>query len=352
MVPLSNVLFFINSKYICFQFLQDLSLVYSILPLNLHVQYIITKRLIDTTYEGSDERMELRHLRYFVTVAEELHFGRAATRLSIVQPSLSQQIRQLEDELGFPLFYRTKRSVELTDAGKVFLIEAQHVLAQVREAKRTAQRAYRGEVGRLVVGYISSSTYDVLPMMLSVYRERFPDVEVALRELTTQEQLRALEREYIQVGLLRLPISAPMVNVEVVRREPIVCVLPEKHPLAMRERIAVSLLADEPFVLQSSQRGAGYYTQLMKLCLASGFSPNVIQEVTEMHTIISLVAAGMGVSLVPLSARNIRSQGVAYRELEGTATLTEMAVAWPRASRSAIVQNFLAVAMESATNLT
>jgi DNA-binding transcriptional LysR family regulator len=279
-------------------------------------------------------------------------FGRAATRLSIVQPSLSQQIRQLEDELGFPLLYRTKRSVELTDAGKVFLAEAQHVLAQVREAKRTAQRAYRGEVGRLVVGYISSGTYDLLPMMLRVYRERFPDVEVALRELTTQEQLRALEREYIQVGLLRLPISAPMVNVEVVRREPIVCVLPEQHALAMRERIAVSLLAEEPFVLQSSQRGGGYYAQLMKLCLASGFSPNVIQEVTEMHTIVSLVAAGMGVSLVPLSAQNIRSQGVVYRELEGTATLTEMAVAWPRASRSAIVQNFLTVARETATNLT
>jgi DNA-binding transcriptional LysR family regulator len=296
--------------------------------------------------------MELRHLRYFVAVAEELHFGRAATRLSIVQPSLSQQIHQLEDELGFPLLYRTKRSVELTDAGKVFLTEAQHVLAQVREAKRTAQRAYRGEVGRLVVGYISSSTYDLLPMMLRVYRERFPDVEVALRELTTQEQLRALEREYIQVGLLRLPISAPMVNVEVVRREPIVCVLPEEHPLAMRERIAVSLLAEEPFVLQSSQRGGGYYAQLMKLCLASGFIPNVIQEVTEMHTIVSLVAAGMGVSLVPLSAQNIRSQGVVYRELEGTATLTEMAVAWPRASRSAIVQNFLTVARETATNLT
>jgi DNA-binding transcriptional LysR family regulator len=277
--------------------------------------------------------MELRHLRYFVTVAEELHFGRAATRLLIQQPSLSQQIRQLEDELGFPLLYRTKRSVELTDAGKVFLSEAQHILAQVREAKRTAQRAYRGEVGRLVVGYISSSSHDLLPMMLRVYRERFPDVEVALRELTTQEQLRALEEEYIQVGLLRLPISAPMVNVEVVRREPIVCVLPGKHPLAVRERIDVSLLANEPFVLQSSQRGAGYYVQLMKLCLASGFSPNVIQEVTEIHTIVSLVAAGMGVSLVPLSARDIRSQGVVYRELEGTNTLTEMAVAWPRDAR-------------------
>lgn len=296
--------------------------------------------------------MELRHLRYFVAVAEELHFGRAATRLSIVQPSLSQQIRQLEDELGFPLLYRTKRSVELTDAGRVFLSEAQHILAQVREAKRTAQRAYRGEVGRLVIGYISSSTHDLLPIMLRVYRERFPDVEVALRELTTQEQLRALEEEYIQVGLLRLPISAPMVNIEVVRREPIVCVLPARHPLAMREQIDVSLLANEPFVLQSSQRGAGYYVQLMKLCLASGFSPNVIQEVTEIHTIVSLVAAGMGVSLVPLSARDIRSQGVVYRELEGTATLTEMAVAWPRHSSSAIVQNFLTVARETATNLT
>jgi len=295
--------------------------------------------------------MELRHLRYFVTVAEELHFGRAAFRLSIVQPSLSQQIRQLEDELGFPLFYRTKRSVELTDAGKVFLSEARQVLAQVQEAKRSAQRASRGEVGRLVVGYISSSTYDLLPLMLRLYRERFPEVEVGLRELTTQEQVRALEEEYIQVGLLRLPISAPLLNVEVVRREPIVCVLPEAHPLATHERIAVSLLAHEPFVLQSSHRGAGYYVQLMRLCLASGFSPNVIQEVTEMHTIVSLVAAGMGVSLVPLSARNIRSQGVIYLELEGATTLTEMAVAWHRNTRSALVQNFLAVARETATTL-
>jgi DNA-binding transcriptional LysR family regulator len=295
--------------------------------------------------------MELRHLRYFVTVAEELHFGRAATRLAIVQPSLSQQIRQLEDELGFPLLYRTKRSVELTDAGKVFLAEARQVLAQVQEAKRAAQRAYRGEVGRLVVGYISSSTYDLLPLMLRVYRERYPAVEVALRELTTREQLRALEEEYIQVGLLRLPISAPLVHVEVVRREPIVCVLPEEHPLAMHERIAVSLLANEPFVLQASQRGAGYSVQLLQLCLSSGFSPNVIQEVTEMHTIVSLVAAGMGVSLVPLSARNIRSQGVVYRELEGAATLTEMAVAWRHDTQSALVQNFLSVARETAIHL-
>ncbi len=295
--------------------------------------------------------MELRHLRYFVTVAEELHFGRAAIRLSIVQPSLSQQIQQLEKELGFPLLYRTKRFVELTDAGKVFLVEAKHVLAQVQEAKRAAQRAYRGEMGRLVVGYISSSTYDLLPMMLRVYRERFPEVEVALRELTTQEQVRALEEEYIHLGLLRLPISAPMVNVEIVRQEPIVCVLPEDHPLARHEEVAVSLLADEPFVLQSSNRGGGYYVQLMKLCLASGFSPNVIQEVTEMHTIVSLVAAGMGVSLVPLSTRNLRSQGVVYRVLEGTTTLTEMAVAWLRNSRSALVTNFLVVARETATSL-
>jgi DNA-binding transcriptional LysR family regulator len=188
--------------------------------------------------------------------------------------------------------------------------------------------------------------------MLRVYRERFPAVEVALRELTTQEQLRALEEEYIQVGLLRLPISAPLVHVEIVRREPIVCVLPEEHPLAVRERIAVSLLAQEPFVLQASQRGAGYSAQLLQLCLSSGFSPNVIQEVTEMHTIVSLVAAGMGVSLVPLSARNIRSQGVVYRELEGAATLTEMAVAWRHDARSALVQNFLSVARETAIHLT
>ncbi len=293
--------------------------------------------------------MELRHLRYFVAVAEELHFGRAASRLFIVQPSLSQQIQQLEEELGFPLLIRTKRSVELTDAGKVFLTEARKVLAQVQEAKRAAQRAYRGEIGRLVVGYISSSTYNLLPMMLSAYRERFPEIDVALRELTTQEQVRALEEETIQIGLLRLPINDSALHVEVVRREPIVCVLPEGHPLAFHEKIAMSLLANEPFVLQSRQRGGGYYAQLTNLCLTSGFSPNVIQEVTEMHTIVSLVAAGMGVSLVPLSMKNIRSQGVVYRELEGATTLTEMAIAWLRNSHSTIVQNFLKMARETTT---
>ncbi len=295
--------------------------------------------------------MELRHLRYFVAVAEELHFGRAATRLSIVQPSLSQQIRQLEDELGFPLLHRTKRSVELTDAGKVFLSEARDVLAQVQNAKRAAQRAYRGEMGRLVIGYISSSAFDLLPAMLSAYREHFPHVEVILREMTTQEQVRALEEGHIQVGLLRLPISTPLVSVEVVRREPIVCVLPELHPLARQERIALSSLAHEPFVLQSRQLGGGYYVQLMKLCLSSGFTPNVIQEVTETYVIVSLVAAGIGVSLVPLSTSNIRSQGVVYRELEGINAQTEIAVAWQRNMRSAIVQNFLLVAREATTSL-
>jgi len=295
--------------------------------------------------------MELRHLRYFIAVAEELHFGRAASRLSIAQPSLSQQIRELEEELGALLLERTKRSVALTDAGKVFLEAAQNVLVQVQEAKRAAQRANRGEVGQLVIGYISSSTYDLLPSMLRLYRERYPLVEVALREQTTQEQIRALEEGHIQVGLIRLPISTPMVHVEVVRREPIVCVLPEEHPLAAREQIAVSLLAHEPFVLQSRQRGTGYHTQLMKLCLSSGFTPNIIQEVTEMHAIVGLVAAGIGVSLVPLSTRNIRSQGVVYRKLEGVEIVTEMAVAWQRDTHSTVVQNFLTVAKEIFTHL-
>jgi DNA-binding transcriptional LysR family regulator len=296
--------------------------------------------------------MELRHLRYFVAVAEELHFGRAATRLLIVQPSLSQQIRQLEDELGFPLLKRTKRSVELTDAGRVFLASAQHILAQVQEAKRLALRAYRGEVGRLVVGYISSSTYDLLPAMLRAYRERFPHVEIVLRESTTPIQLRALEEDEIQVGLLRLPISTPLVDVEVVRREPIVCALPEGHPLAQQEQVAVSMLANEPFVLQSRQHGGGYYVQLMKLCLASGFSPNVVQEVTEMHTIVGLVAAGIGVSLVPQSIRDMRSKGIEYRELEGAATMAEIALAWKHDTQSTIVQNFLTVARESIADMT
>lgn len=295
--------------------------------------------------------MELRHLRYFIAVAEELHFGRAAKRLSIEQPSLSQQIRQLEDELGFPLLLRTKRTVELTDAGGVLLVEARAIIAHVQEAQRAAQRAYRGEVGRLVIGYISSSTYDVLPTMLSLHRERFPHVEVALRELTSPDQVRALEEDRIHIGLLRLPIYTPLVSTEVVRLEPFVCVLPENHPLASCEKVPVSSLAHEPFVLQPAQRGGGYYIGLMKLWLSAGFTPNVVQEVTEMHTIVSLVAAGIGVSLVPLSTRNIRSEGVVYRELEGTTAQASLAVAWRRDRHSTLVENFLEVARESASQL-
>jgi DNA-binding transcriptional LysR family regulator len=231
-------------------------------------------------------------------------------------------------------------------------VASQRILVQIQEAKRAAQRAYRGEVGRLAIGYISSSTYDLLPVMLRAYRERFPHVEIVLRELTTPAQVRALEEDEIQVGLLRLPISTPVVSVEVVRREPIVCALPEGHPLAQREQIAVSLLANEPFVLQSRQQGGGYYVQLMKLCLAAGFSPNVVQEVTESHTIVGLVAAGIGVSLVPQSIRNMRSQGIEYRELEGPPTMTEIALAWQRGTRSAIVQNFLTVARETMRDIT
>ncbi|GHO45832.1 LysR family transcriptional regulator [Ktedonospora formicarum] len=295
--------------------------------------------------------MELRHLQYFIALAEELHFGRAAARLMLAQPSLSQQIKQLEDEMGFPLLRRTRRSVELTEAGSAFLEEARKILAEVQEAKRVALRAYRGDVGQLVVGYISSSTYDLLPRMLHAYRERYPHVEVVLRELTTPDQIRALEEERIHIGLMRLPISAPMVKVEVVRREPVVCVLPEAHPLAAHERVSVASLEHEPFVLQSNQRAAGYYIQIMKLCLAAGFSPNVVQEVTEMHAIVGLVAAGMGVSLVPLSTKNIRSRGVVYRELEGDVLMTEMALGWLRDPHSAVVKNFLAVARETAFNM-
>jgi DNA-binding transcriptional LysR family regulator len=189
--------------------------------------------------------MELRHLRYFITVAEELHFGRAAERLNMTQPPLSQQIRQLEDELGVQLFNRVGRNIELSVAGRVFLEETQQTLVQVEHAVQAARRAARGEIGRLVVGFVGTAAYRVLPSTLRVFQERFPGVEVALREMTTLDQAKALRAEQMDVGFLRPPVDSNGLEIETVFREPLVVALRETHPLTVNEHLTLEMLAKE-----------------------------------------------------------------------------------------------------------
>lgn len=274
--------------------------------------------------------MELRHLRYFVAVAEELHFGRAADRLHMAQPPLSQQIRQLEAELGVQLFRRTKRSVRLTETGWAFLAEARRTLEQTQHAIEVAQRTERGEQGRLILGFVGSATCGILPKLLRVFREQFPAISLSLHELTTSQQLQALHKQRIHLGVLHPPVPREIFASEPFSQEAFIVVLPEQHYLAQQTSLSLSALADEPFVLPPRPLGPSFYDAIISLCQQAGFSPQVKQEAIQMQTIIGLVAAGFGVSLVPASMQQLRQEGVVYRQLDGAAAGIELVLAWRR----------------------
>ena len=275
--------------------------------------------------------MELRHLRYFVAVAEERHFGRAAERLHIAQPPLSQQIRRFEDELGEPLLYRTTRSVELSPAGEVMLERAREILAAVDSAVEDAQRAARGEYGRLAIGFTGSSTYEMLPSLAVALRRDLPGVVLDLHgELLTPAQVSRLLDGTLDLGLLRPPVRERDLQVEVLRSEPLIAVLPESHPLADAETVPLDELATEPFVTYPSHFRSVLHDAVEDACAAHGFKPLPAHEVSETATLVSFVAAGLGVSLVPASVGNMTVRGAIYRPLADDSTRVELAVAWRR----------------------
>ena len=261
-----------------------------------------------------EQPIELRHLRYFVAVAEELHFGRAALRLGIAQPPLSQQIARLEAMVGYPLFERRPR-VALTEAGKVLLVSARRMLAQAEQGVDAARRAGRGESGVLTVGFAASAMLTALPEVFRSYRGHYPMVELRLRELSTTAQLDALRSGTIDVGFLREPVVDEALVAQPVVREPFVAVLPPGHPLAAHPHLSPSALADEPFVLFPREVAPTLYDQIIALCREVGFAPKQVQEAQEWLTIVSLVDAGLGVSLAPASFEKLRWGGVEYRPL-------------------------------------
>jgi DNA-binding transcriptional LysR family regulator len=262
--------------------------------------------------------MELRHLRYFIAVAEELHFGRAAQVLGISQPPLSQQIQALEQEVGARLFERTNRRVELSEAGRLFLHEARLVLAQVDKAADVARRAQLGELGELKIGFTSSAPFNSsIPQAIFAFRQAFPAVHLHLQEMSSTQVAESLVDESIQVGLMRpLPLPDSLSMVELMR-EPLVAVLNADHPLVHGSERGLHLaqLAQEPFVFFPRSYGSGLYAQLLNLARDAGFSPHFAQEAGEAMTIIGLVAAGLGVSVLPASYQRIRIDGVVYRTL-------------------------------------
>ena len=285
--------------------------------------------------------MELRHLRYFMAVAEELNFSRAAEQLHIAQPPLSQQIRDLEAEIGVRLFDRTKRRVELTAAGRVFLAKVTQILAQIDRAVEAAQRASRGEIGRLSLGFNSSATYSVLPNLLNAFRERCPEVVLDLHELTTQQQILHLQQQQIDAGILYLPIDLEELEIVSVLKEGMAIAIPETHPLATRDRVSIQAFNRELFILPPALLGSGLYNQITQFFQQTGFSPIAVQEATQLQTSISLVAGGVGVALVPASLQNLQRAGVIYRSLVEPTPEIEIGIAWRKQERSPILQNFI-----------
>ncbi|MBF2003343.1 MAG: LysR family transcriptional regulator [Synechococcales cyanobacterium M58_A2018_015] len=291
--------------------------------------------------------MELRHLRYFVAVAEELHFGRAAERLHMAQPPLSQQIRQLEEYLGFQLFYRTKRSVRLTEAGQQFLDDTRQLLHQLEQAIETGRQISRGERGQLVIGFVSSAAYNVLPLILRAFRSQVPAVRLELHEMATNEQLQWLREGKIDIGFLRPPVEDKTLHLQIIVREPMVVALPETHPLAAESQIALATLANESFILFPRLLSPRAYDQIIGLCQQAGFSPKVVQEAMQMQTIVSLVAGNIGVAIVPVSLQNMQRTGVIYKPLAEPAPCAEVAVAWRSNDTSASVQQFLTIMQQT-----
>lgn len=284
--------------------------------------------------------MEFRQLRYFVAVAEEKHFGRAARRVHISQPPLSIQIRNLEEELGVQLLDRHTRNVVLTDAGRVFLEHAQTILLAADKAQQVTSQAQAGLYGRLEIGFISSATLTVLPPALREFRHHYPGVELTLREVSSGHQIDALYKGSIQLGLLRLPIQAPGVCIEPLFRESLVVALPTGHELTDQQTLSMETIAAYPLVFFDRQHIPGLHDHIRELFHTIGRSPQIAQYAVSLQTITGLVASDIGIAILPESSRHLNRDGVVYRHLDATATDTWMALAHLESVDSLLATNF------------
>ena len=286
--------------------------------------------------------MELRLLRSFVTVAEELHFSRASVRLNMAQPPLSRQIKSLEEELGVRLLHRTRRHVSLTEPGRAFLVSARGLLAQAEEAVDHVRRVARGEAGRLALGITSSVAFgETLPRVLRRFRSHHSGVSISLQELSPAEQMEALRAGRIHLGFMRSPEPDPGLVLTPFGREPLVAVLPAEHPLASRVRIPLRALAKDPFITVPRGQSLGGMDLILEACLEAGFRPRVAQQALELPSVIGYVAAGFGVSLLPQTSRNLSHSGVAFVSLTPPRPVFEISAVHLAGQDSPVMEAFL-----------
>ncbi len=286
--------------------------------------------------------MELRHLRYFVAVAGELHFGRAAAKLHISQPPLSQQIQDLERELGVELLHRTRHFVALTEAGRAFLEEARRILEDTDHAVAMARKAGRGELGHLSIGFGHASAAGVLGRILRAFRVQHPKVTIDLQTLHSVEQVEALVSRRIDVAFPILPASHRDLAAEAIATEPLVAALPADHPRASRRRVALAELRSEPFIRLSPAAAPTFHDLVQKACADMGFAPKVAHEAGHILTVLGLVGSGLGVAIVPGWLRTGPCDGVVFRSLSGAPTI-KIGVAYRRHEPSPLLPAFLDV---------
>ncbi len=259
--------------------------------------------------------MDLRHLQSFIAVAEELHFGRAAERLSLAQSPLSRQIRELEHELGAPLFRRSTRSVMLTNAGEVLLKEAREILARLERARWMVQQAELGEAGQVHVGFVASAAFDIVPDLFGSYRAHYPNVEIVPHHMSVSEQIDGLRGHRLHLGIVRKPVSGDPLIFESLQEDVVALALPRAHPLTQLEQVSLGELREERFIFLRRQPWPGYYDMLIEACRGAGFSPNIVYETPDLVTLVGLVATGAGVAFTPASAHELSSHVVVARPL-------------------------------------
>ncbi|MCP3805195.1 LysR family transcriptional regulator [Allokutzneria sp. A3M-2-11 16] len=288
--------------------------------------------------------MELRHLRYFVVVAEELNLTRAAERLCMAQPPLSVQLRKLEKELGVRLLDRSSRGVRLTDAGALLYDEARRILGSVDQASQLVRSVGTGTVGRLALGFVPSAALEVLPPILREFKASHPEITLYLNEMRPDEVLDSLHEQRIDIGLCYLSrgFTDPALRTRCVAEDPLVLAVPAAHRLAEESTVDMKELAEEQFVLPTRHRMPGLHAIITESCAANGFTPRVVQrEVWLMQTIVGLVAGGIGVAVVPSSAQRLHAAEVRFLPLTGTTTPARMSAAWRPDRISPVLEAFL-----------
>jgi DNA-binding transcriptional LysR family regulator len=286
--------------------------------------------------------MEMRQLRYFVAVAEELHFGRAAERVHICQPPLSQQIKNLEEELGARLLHRSSRNVSLTDAGKAFLEDAHDILSRTEEAARRVQRMVQGQEGRLIVGFVLPALDTMFPDAIREFRSDYPLVELVLREMGTPSQLEALQASQLDIGLIRLfRQNTDGIVFQRIVQEPYVLAMSVDHHLASNKQVPIRLLGGEPLILFPRQTHPALHDRIVSALTSASGTPLIVQEVTTKATAIALAAAGIGLALVPESSKKQKRKGIVFRRIVGPLPKVELSLAWKQDNDKPCLHNFI-----------